>query len=197
MELIVKFLTVGFIVKDLLSYFCKHSIPPMSVLDWFRIPGQYLSLKAFKITKFALRYIHSPIYFKLPLNCNVNATVVILYSSDSNCKINMLSALTHFFSIIITTGLVLLIWSPQIWKTDYNGYVWCMEWLFRRASIFHCELKLCPKTFYTYRRISLIFLFCQESYSVDSIVSVLSPISTFPVFSIVRICEGYLPRCYH
>lgn len=151
--LIVKFITVGFIVKDLLSYFCKHSISPMTVEE---IPGQYLSLKAFKITKFALRYIHPPIYFKLPLNCNVNATVVILFSSESNCKNNMLSAFTHFFfSINFTTGLVLLKWSPQIWRSDYNSYIWCMEWWFKRAAMFHCDFKLHPKA----------FLFIQENFT--------------------------------
>lgn len=125
----------------------------MSVVDWFRIPGQYLSLKAFKTATFALRYIHSPVYFKLTLNCNVNATVVILYSSESNCKNNMLSA-HSLFPIIFTTALVLLIWSPQIWRSDYNSYIWCMEWWFKRAAMFHCELKLCPKT----------FLFIQETF---------------------------------
>lgn len=59
----------------------------------------------------------------MPPNCNVNATVVILFSSESNCKNNMLSAFTHFFPINFTTELVLLIWSPQIWRSDYNSYV--------------------------------------------------------------------------
>lgn len=59
----------------------------------------------------------------------------------------MLSAFTHFFPINFNTELVLLIWSPQIWRSDYNSYVWCMEWWFKRAAMFHCDFKLHPKAF--------------------------------------------------
>lgn len=194
MGLIVKFITVGFIVKDLLSYFCKHSISPMTVEE---IPGQYLSLKAFKITKFALRYIHPPIYFKLPLNCNVNATVVILFSSESNCKNNILSAFTHFF-FQLTLLLGWFYWNGAHRYGDQTITVIYDVWNddLKELPCSTVTLNFTQRRSYSYRRISPIFLFCQESCFVDSIVSVLSPISTFQALSTVCICNGY-GRYYH